>query len=103
VEVVWNVLASRAVSEAQRARLLEKLVTRIAESGDLIVVASDTRSQAQNRALAEERLAELIRRALVVPKVRKPTKPTHAAVRKRLEGKRRVSEKKRERRRGIDE
>jgi ribosome-associated protein len=64
----------------------------------LRVVASDTRSQRQNRELAEQRLAEMVRRALVVPRKRKATKPTRASVERRLEGKKRSGSQKRERR-----
>ena len=98
VEIFWNVLASRALSEEQRARLQEKLGPRLTTEGSIRVVASDMRSQSRNRDLAEERLAELVRRALVVPRKRKATKPTRAAKEARLEAKKRHSHKKRERR-----
>jgi ribosome-associated protein len=62
------------------------------------VVASAFRSQLRNRQDAEERLAALIRRALTVPKSRKKTRPSRSAVESRLRTKRKVSEKKRERR-----
>jgi ribosome-associated protein len=55
------------------------------------------RSQSRNRELAEERLAETVRRALLIPKKRRPTKPTRAAKEARLESKKRQSHKKRER------
>jgi ribosome-associated protein len=61
------------------------------------VVASDMRSQSRNRDLAEERLADVVRRALVIPKKRRPTRPTKASREARLEGKKRQSHKKRER------
>jgi len=98
VEIFWNVLASRALSEEQRARLQEKLGPRLTTEGSVRVVASDMRSQSRNRDLAEERLAELVRRALVIPRKRKATKPTRAAKEARLEAKKRHSHKKRERR-----
>jgi len=98
VEIFWNVLTSRALSEEQRARLQEKLGPRLTTEGSIRVVASDMRSQSRNRDLAEERLAELVRRALVVPRKRKATKPTRAAKEARLEAKKRHSHKKRERR-----
>jgi len=98
VEIFWNVLASRALSEEQRARLQEKLGPRLTTEGSIRVVASDMRSQSRNRDLAEERLAELVKRALVVPRKRKATKPTRAAKEARLEAKKRHSHKKRERR-----
>jgi ribosome-associated protein len=98
VEVRWRVATSRVLSDAQRARLTERLAGRLDADGTVRVVASDTRSQRQNRALAEERLAALIRRALVVPKVRRKTKPGRAAVERRLSEKRLRSAKKRDRR-----
>jgi ribosome-associated protein len=55
------------------------------------------RSQSRNRDLAEERLADLVRRALVIPRKRRPTKPTRAAKEARLESKKRHSSKKRNR------
>jgi len=99
VEVFWNVLASRALDESQRNRLREKLSSRMTTDGSIRVVASDMRSQTRNRELAEERLVDLVRRALIVPKKRRATKPTHASREARLESKKRHSTKKAERRR----
>src|SRR4051812_18475948 len=65
VEIFWNVLTSRALTEEQRTRLQSKLASRLTSSGSIRVVASDMRSQGRNRDLAEERLADLIGRALV--------------------------------------
>jgi len=98
IELVWNVAASRALTDEQRERLLQKLSSRLDGERNLRVVASDRRSQRQNRESAEERMAELVRHALIVPKKRRPTKPTRAAKQARLESKRRISDKKRERR-----
>jgi len=97
VEIFWNVLTSRVLTDDQRARLREKLASRLTTDGSIRVVASDMRSQSRNRDLAEERLADLVRRALVVPRKRKPTKPTRAAKEARLESKKRHSNKKRDR------
>ncbi len=103
VEVVWNVRTSSALTDAQRFRALTMLATRVDSEGNIRVVASDTRSQRQNRSLAEERLAEVVRRSLVVPKVRRRTKPTRSSVENRLTEKKRQSGKKRDRRsRGDD-
>ena len=98
VELVWNVAASRALTDEQRERVMQKLSSRLDGEQNLRVVASDRRSQRQNRESAEERMAELVRQALIVPKKRRPTKPTRAAKQARLESKRRLSDKKRERR-----
>jgi ribosome-associated protein len=97
VEIFWNIPASRALSEEQRTRLLDKLSARLTTDGSIRVVASDMRSQSRNRGLAEERLMELVRRALLVPRKRKPTKPTRAAKEARLQTKKRHSNKKRDR------
>jgi ribosome-associated protein len=93
VEAVFDVRASGALDEAQRARLLER-------TGPLVTaVAQDARGQARNRELALERLAEKIAAGLVVPRRRRPTRPGRAARQRRLEGKRRVGERKQARRR----
>jgi len=98
VEIFWKVVGSRALSEEQRARLMEKLASRLTTEGSIRVVASDMRSQSRNRELAEERLADLVRRALVIPRRRRATKPTRAAKEARLDSKKRHSTKKRDRR-----
>lgn len=97
IEVFWNPLSSRALTEDQRDRLRHKLATRITTEGSIRVVASDMRSQSRNKELAEERLADLVRAALLVPKKRRPTRPTRASKEARLEGKKRQSHKKQER------
>jgi ribosome-associated protein len=103
VELLWNVENSRSLSGEQRARLREKLDSRLDAQGNVRVVASAFRSQSRNREDAEERLATLVRRALVVPKVRKKTRPSRAAKERRLQSKRRVSTKKRDRRSDHDD
>ena len=103
VEIRWNVRTSLAVSEEQRARLLERLASRLDGEGWIRVVASDMRSQRQNRERAETRLAELVRKALVVPKKRRATKPSRAAKQARLDAKRQQSVKKKNRKWRGDE
>ena len=103
VEVTWRASTSAALDEAQRARLLERLASRLDSTGTLRVVAADTRSQTQNRALALQRLAATVAAALVVPKTRRPTKPTRASKAARLETKKRRSTQKRDRRWRPDE
>lgn len=97
VEIFWNIDKSRAISEEQRARLREKLGSRLTTDGSVRVVSSDTRSQTRNRDLAEQRLTDLVARSLIVPRKRKATKPSKAAREARLEAKRHQSSKKRER------
>ena len=95
VEVLWNVRDTQAFTDEMRQRLQERLASRIDADGFLRVVSSETRSQRQNRASAEERLAELVRRALVVPRKRIPTKVPRAATAARLAAKRKRGERKR--------
>jgi ribosome-associated protein len=103
VEVLWNVRESGVLFEDQRTLLLNALRTRLSAVGELRVVASDTRSQRRNRALAEERLADIVRRGLVVKKARKKTRPTRSAVERRLAEKKRHSQQKHDRQdRGDD-
>jgi ribosome-associated protein len=89
IETVWNVRTSKAIDEALRSRITRALASRLDSRGNLRIVASDTRSQRQNRELAEERLAETLRRALVVRKARKRTRPHRGAVEARLADKKR--------------
>ena len=98
IEVWWDVRSSPALSEDQRARLLERLSNRLDGMGRLRVVASESRSQLRNREAATERLRQLVAAALVVRKPRKRTKPSRAAKAARLETKRRRSALKRDRR-----
>ena len=98
IELRWNVRTTRALDDARRDHVLARLASRLDGEGAVRVVASEFRSQRQNREAAEERLVELVRKALVVPKRRKATKPSRAAKAKRLDEKRKHSEKKRHRR-----
>ena len=97
VEIFWNIAASPTLTDEQRGRLQVKLASRLTSDGSIRIVASDMRSQTRNREIAEERLADLIARSLVVPRKRRATKPTKASKEARLEGKRRHSNKKRDR------
>jgi ribosome-associated protein len=103
IEVVWNVARTRALTADQRRLVLSRLAPRVDADGDLRVVAADSRSQRQNRTAAESRLAAIVARALVVPKRRRPTRPTAASVRQRLDGKRRRADTKQQRRRDPGE
>ena len=92
VEASFDVEASSALSDAQKRRV-------VAHAGAVLrAVAQDERSQWRNRELATERIVEALGEALRVPRKRRPTKPSKAAVERRLEEKRRRSEIKRLRR-----
>jgi ribosome-associated protein len=93
IEASFDVAASRALSDEQRARLMARCGPRIT------AVAQEARSQARNRELALERLRARIARGLHVRRQRKATRPGRAARERRLQQKRRRSDVKRGRRR----
>jgi len=93
IEASFDVGASATLDDVQKARVT-------ARCGPVVrAVAQDARSQARNRALALERLAVRLARALEVPRVRRATKPTNASRARRLDAKRRAAQRKRGRRR----
>lgn len=99
IEAVWSVTSSRALTEAQRALLLKRLASRLDSSGCLRVVCQEHRSQLRNKEAALTRLGEVVRRALVVPRTRKATRPTRASKERRLTQKRQRGSVKQNRRR----
>lgn len=92
VEVSFDIAGSTSLPAWARARLLERLGRRVT------AVAEDERSQLRNREIARERLAGRLRAALHRPKLRRPTQPGRNASERRLQSKRRVGERKRQRR-----
>jgi ribosome-associated protein len=96
IEATFDVHGSSVLSEAQKARISAKLGPRVT------AVAQDARSQARNRELALQRLAQRLRDALHVPRPRTKTRPTLASNRRRLDDKRRRSDTKQGRRRPED-
>jgi ribosome-associated protein len=98
IELTWNLETSRALTDEQRCRVRNKLGSRVDSGGEIRVVASESRSQARNREDAERRLAATLRRALAVQKARRKTRPTRGAVEERLRIKKKLSDRKRDRR-----
>jgi ribosome-associated protein len=97
VEAVFDVAASRALSDAQKARVIERAGPRVT------AVAQDARSQARNRELALERLRARLAAALATPRPRRPTRPTKASRRRRASEKQRQATRKQQRRPPADE
>ena len=92
VEASFDAANSPSLTEVQRTRVM-------ARCGPVVrAVAQDERSQARNRELALERLRERLARALHVPRVRRPTRPTKASRVRHEQAKRRQAQRKRERR-----
>jgi ribosome-associated protein len=97
VEAVFDVAASEALTESQKARVAARLGPRVTAA------AQDTRSQLRNRELALERLTERLAHALEVRRPRTATRPTKASKRRRLDAKKRRGEVKRGRRRPAED
>ena len=103
VRLRFNALASPSLPAEVRARLIVLAGNRVTAGGDIVILAQRFRTQAQNRADARARLAELIRAAIRRPKPRRKTKPSAAAKRRRLEAKHRRGAIKRARRLPADD
>jgi ribosome-associated protein len=97
VEAVFDVAASEALTDAQKARIAARLGPRVTAT------AQDTRSQLRNRELALERLAQRLAHALEVRRPRTATRPTKASKRRRVDAKKRRGDIKRARRRPADD
>jgi ribosome-associated protein len=94
-ELRFDVRACPSLPPGVRERLLSQCAGRINSDGVLVLSASRHRSQKLNRQDAVDRLAELIRRAAYVPRVRRATRPTAASRARRLDAKRRRGQAKR--------
>jgi ribosome-associated protein len=97
VELLFDVMGSPSLTEAQRERALKALAPYIDSDGVLHLVSQTFRSQLRNREDVVERFQTLMRKAMRVPKRRRPTRPSRAAQERRLASKRRRSEIKRQR------
>ena len=94
VEVSFNIAASKAFSETEKNSLLIKLKSKISSEGLLQLSCSETRSQHRNKAIAIDRLIELITKSFKKAKPRKKTKPSKSAIEKRLKTKKNQALKK---------
>ncbi len=94
VELSFDVSGSPSLTEAQKARLLDRLASYIDKAGVLHLTSQATRSQLQNRQDVIERFQRLVNEALRVPKKRRATRPTLASRERRLQAKRARSQTK---------
>jgi ribosome-associated protein len=101
-EAWWHVSSSKLYSEEDKALLKDKLQHRINKDGYLIIKCSETRSQLENKQIALRKLETLVTASLVRPKPRKASRPSKGAIERRLESKRKASERKEARRRDWD-
>lgn len=98
VELSFNIGDSKVLNEEQKQRLLQRLQSRIAESGELKVTEEKHRSQLENKLEVIEKCISILNKALYIPKKRKATKPSKASKQKRIEGKKKRGEVKQNRR-----
>ena len=97
VSLRFNLLASQSLDERTRGWLALRLATELTSKGELLLHASRFRSQSRNIEDARERLADMLRSALVRPRQRKATRPTRGSQERRLSAKHQRSEIKRAR------
>ena len=103
VELRWNTTRSAALTPGAAARLRRLAGARMTEDGVLLIDARRHRSQAANREDARARLVALVQEALIEPRRRRKTRPSRAAVEKRIESKKRRSLTKKRRASAGDE
>jgi ribosome-associated protein len=101
VTLAFDVVGSPTLVPRQKARILERLATRISRDGVLQVVSQRHRTQAANRTAALERFVELLRIALAREAPRVPTRPTRMATERRVESKKLRGRLKRQRSRSV--
>ena len=94
VTVMWKLEESTVFTNLEKERIALKLKNRINLDGILQLTVSESRTQLQNKKIAIEKIQELVNKSLIVPKKRIVTKPSRAKVEKRLESKKKLSEKK---------
>ncbi len=94
VTLKWNIAGSTLITPDEKEILLTKFASQLTKEGVLMLSVQDHRSQLQNKETAIVRLDELLVRALTPRKKRKPTKPTKSSSKKRIESKKKHSEKK---------
>jgi ribosome-associated protein len=97
VEGYWKIAASNLLNEAQKALLNEKLANKITQEGFLLVKSQTERSQLANKLLVIQKMNQLVKKALLVPKKRRPTRPSKAAKEKRIDSKKKWGETKQNR------
>ncbi|MCR9228475.1 MAG: aminoacyl-tRNA hydrolase [Flavobacteriaceae bacterium] len=94
VELTFDINESEGLSDKEKQRIQLKLRSRLTNDGALVLQCDEARSQHRNKDLVVKRFFEILKNALVVPKKRKPTKPTKSSKEKRLKSKKITADKK---------
>lgn len=98
VTVMWKVEDSDFFNGFQKNLIFTKLKNRINLDGILQLTVSESRTQLQNKKIATEKILEIVNDSIIIPKIRYKTKPSKAKVQKRLDSKKKISDKKENRR-----
>ena len=91
---IWNVMESQFFSFDEKLRISDKLKNRINSEGFLQMTSSESRTQLQNKKIVTEKMLELVIKSLFVHKKRIATKPSKRQIQKRIDNKKKISEKK---------
>jgi len=91
VELSFNLTNAQGLTAKEKQRLLLKLSNRLTKENSLIIQCDEARSQHKNKQLVIKRFFELLKKALHIPKKRKPTKPSKSSIEKRLKSKKATS------------
>ena len=94
VTVMWNVAESECFSIEGKEMISAKLKNRINAEGILQLTVSESRTQLQNKKIATDKILEIVKKSLFIPKARKATKPSGSKVEKRIKAKKELSQKK---------
>ncbi|MFN0728181.1 alternative ribosome rescue aminoacyl-tRNA hydrolase ArfB [Polaribacter gochangensis] len=94
IELFFDLENSAQFSEEEKSLLLKNLATRLTKENILILTCDESRSQHKNKEMAIQRFLAIITQGLIIPKKRKPTKPSKASVRRKAENKKKISVKK---------
>jgi ribosome-associated protein len=98
VVLTFTLATSEALSDDEKALIAQKLATRLNAQGQIVLQCDEDRSQLRNKTIVKRRFIDLLENALTVQAERKPTKVPRGVIKKRIENKRRASEKKQFRR-----
>jgi len=94
IELSFDLDNSNALTETEKERIILKLSNRLTKENILLLQCDESRSQHKNKDLAIKRFLEVLENALIVPKKRRKTKPSKAAIEKRLQNKKKAAQKK---------
>ncbi len=94
IELYFNLADSKELSDDEKELLLDSLKNRLTKEGILLLQCDESRSQHKNKELVIKRFTEIIKQGLIVQKKRKPTKTPKSVIKKRLNNKKKLSDKK---------